>query len=164
MYNSMPHITLNGRHACVKHVYTTCIRLISFSYAVHYIDTVRVQFNASHHTERTACMCIRMSFTCSERDPLGIRQLDYCDNSTRTTRTTRQFDPCDKWNSCDNLTGQLDYCDNSTRTTRTTRQFDPCDKWNSCDNPTWAILYQCLEVDHRVRSKKLITRLIVAEF
>ena len=28
-----------------------------------------------------------MSFTHSEHDPLGIRQVDCCDNSTRTTRT-----------------------------------------------------------------------------
>ena len=30
-----------------------------------------------------------MSFTCNEHDPLGIRQLDYCDNSTRNHETIR---------------------------------------------------------------------------
>ena len=28
-------------------------------HALHYIDTVHVQFNALHHTERTTRMCIR---------------------------------------------------------------------------------------------------------
>ena len=35
---------MDGRYACIKYV-DTCIM------------TCTVQFNASHHTERTACMC-----------------------------------------------------------------------------------------------------------
>ena len=43
------------------------------SYYIHYIHVDNVQFNASHHTERTACMC--ETRTCIRK---SVKQLDPC--------------------------------------------------------------------------------------
>ena len=118
------HCAINERTVCMcetrVHVYMT--HLVQF---MHCTIWTLYMYNSMPHTERTACMCIRKHVCRSHAVNMihwGIRQLDYCGNTTWTTRTTRQF--------------------------------DPCDKWNYCDNSTWTILYQCLEVDHRLPSKE----------
>ena len=100
-------LTLNGWYACVKHVYMT--HLVQLCTALYRHCTCTIQCLTSHwmdgmHIRKHVCRSHAVNMI-----HWGIRQLDYCDNSTRTTRTTRQFDPCDKWNSCDNSTWTILY-------------------------------------------------------
>ena len=69
---------------CETRVHMYMTHLVLYIHYIH-VDTVHVQFNASHHTERTACMCetrVHMYMT-----HLVLYTLYTCRHCTCTSRT-----------------------------------------------------------------------------